>query len=225
MVTLEQFCYRPTHATRPPLCIDFACHEPGIVAIFGANGSGKSTLAQLLAGWYPDFLPGDTTGKGTLLGYPIGQQTLVEQSPFIQLVQQSPYLQLSGCAFSVEEEVAFGPENLCLDEAEILQRIDYALSLTECQALRHRHPATLSGGETQRVVIASAIAMKPRLLILDEAFSRLTAHATDLLLSRLQKWAQEQSALIVLFEREPASFLPYCQQCWQLDEKGLTPQC
>lgn len=81
MVTLEQFCYRPTHATRPPLCIDFACHEPGIVAIFGTNGSGKSTLAQLLAGWYPDFLPGDITGKGTLLGYPIGQQTLVEQSP------------------------------------------------------------------------------------------------------------------------------------------------
>ncbi|MGQ7115834.1 hypothetical protein ACUOFC_63990, partial [Escherichia sp. TWPC-MK] len=62
-------------------------------------------------------------------------------------------LQLSGCTFSVEEEVAFGPENLCLAEAEIMARIDAALTLTECQPLRHRHPATLSGGETQRVVI------------------------------------------------------------------------
>jgi energy-coupling factor transport system ATP-binding protein len=86
--------------------------QPGMVAIFGDNGSGKSTLAQLMAGWYPDFLPGDIEGKAA--GIPIGQQSLVEQAQTIQLVQQSPYLQLSGCTFSVEEEVAFGPENLCL---------------------------------------------------------------------------------------------------------------
>lgn len=73
---------------------------------------------------------------------------LNEQSATIQLVQQSPYLQLSGCTFSVEEEVAFGPENLCLAEKEIMARIDAALALTECQPLRHRHPATLSGGDT-----------------------------------------------------------------------------
>nr|MBP8254395.1 AAA family ATPase [Citrobacter sp.] len=56
MVTLEQFRYLPTHATRPPACFDFHYAEPGMVAIFGDNGSGKSTLAQLMAGWYPDFL-------------------------------------------------------------------------------------------------------------------------------------------------------------------------
>lgn len=140
MVTLEQFRYLPTHATRPPACFDFHYAEPGMVAIFGDNGSGKSTLAQLMAGWYPDFLPGEIEGKGKLLGNPVGQLSLVEQSCTIQLVQQSPYLQLSGCTFSVEEEVAFGPENLCLQEAEIMRRIDAALTLTECQSLRHRHP-------------------------------------------------------------------------------------
>lgn len=174
MVTLEQFRYCPTHSTHPPFCYDFHYVKPGMVAIFGDNGSGKSTLAQLMAGWYPDFLPGEITGTGTLLGTPIGRLPLNEQSATIQLVQQSPYLQLSGCTFSVEEEVAFGPENLCLAEKEIMARIDAALALTECQPLRHRHPATLSGGETQRVVIACAIAMQPKLLILDEAFSRLT---------------------------------------------------
>ncbi|MEG1214193.1 MAG: energy-coupling factor ABC transporter ATP-binding protein [Leclercia sp.] len=225
MVTLEQFRYLPTHATRPPPCFDFHCAEPGMVAIIGDNGSGKSTLAQLMAGWYPDFLPGDIEGKGILLGNPVGKLSLVEQAPAIQLVQQSPYLQLSGCTFSVEEEVAFGPENLCLQEAEIMRRIDAALTLTECQSLRHRHPGTLSGGETQRVVIASALAMQPRILILDEAFSRLTAQATSMLLDRLHQWAQEQQALIVLFERDHTPFISHCQQAWQLRDGALSPQC
>lgn len=126
MVTLEQFRYCPTHSTHPPFCYDFHYVKPGMVAIFGDNGSGKSTLAQLMAGWYPDFLPGEITGTGTLLGTPIGRLPFNEQSATIQLVQQSPYLQLSGCTFSVEEEVAFGPENLCLAEKEIMARIDAA---------------------------------------------------------------------------------------------------
>ena len=68
MVTLEQFRYIPTHAMRPSACYDFHYARPGMVAIFGENGSGKSTLAQLMAGWYPDFLPGEIEGAGTLLG-------------------------------------------------------------------------------------------------------------------------------------------------------------
>lgn len=86
MVTLEQFRYIPTHAMRPSACYDFHYARPGMVAIFGENGSGKSTLAQLMAGWYPDFLPGEIEGTGTLLGNPIGQLSLVEQSSTIQLV-------------------------------------------------------------------------------------------------------------------------------------------
>lgn len=225
MVTLEQFRYIPTHATRPASCFDFHCSEPGMIAILGDNGSGKSTLAQLMAGWYPDFLPGEIEGKGTLLGNPVGQLSLVEQSCTIQLVQQSPYLQLSGCTFSVEEEVAFGPENLCLEKADILRRIDEALTLTACQSLRHRHPGMLSGGETQRVVIASALAMQPRILILDEAFSRLTSESTTMLLERLRNWALARHALIVLFERNASPFLNQCQQTWQLRNGALSQLC
>ncbi|HFZ8995571.1 TPA: ABC transporter ATP-binding protein [Citrobacter freundii] len=225
MVTLEQFRYLPTHSAPLSAGIDFHYSKPGMVAIFGDNGSGKSTLAQIMAGWYPEFLPGEITGKGTLLGSPIGTLSLAERAATIQLVQQSPYLQLSGCTFSVEEEVAFGPENLCLDEAEIMRRIDAALTLTECQPLRHRHPATLSGGETQRVVIASALAMMPKLLILDEAFSRLTSQATDMLLDRLRQWALAHQALVMLFERQRSPFHTCCQQGWQLRDGALKPLC
>uniref|UniRef100_UPI0028AED5EF ABC transporter ATP-binding protein n=1 Tax=Pseudescherichia sp. TaxID=2055881 RepID=UPI0028AED5EF len=189
------------------------------------NGSGKSTLAQLMAGWYPDFLPGTVSGSGSLLGQPIGTLSLAAQAQTIQLVQQSPYLQLSGCTFSVEKEIAFGPENLCLSEEAILARIDAALTLTDCQPLRHRHPATLSGGETQRVVIACALAMQPKILLLDEAFSRLTPQATQRMLERLADWATAQQALIVLFERRLEPVRPLCQQAWQLTTGGLEPLC
>ncbi|WP_313668922.1 energy-coupling factor ABC transporter ATP-binding protein [Atlantibacter sp.] len=225
MVTLDDFCYRPRHATHPSGRLNFHYSLPGMVAIFGGNGSGKSTLAQLLAGWYPDFLPGEISGKGQLLGQPIGLHSLVEQSQTIQLVQQAPALQLSGCTFSVEEEVAFGPENLCLSEQEILQRVDEALTLADCQGLRHRHPATLSGGESQRVVIASALAMQPRVLLLDEAFSRLTPQATQRLLTVLTAWAQERQALVILFERNTQPVLDYCQATWQLKSGELIPLC
>lgn len=113
MVTLEQFRYCPTHSTHPPFRYDFHYVKPGMVAIFGDNGSGKSTLAQLMAGWYPDFLPGEITGTGTLLGTPIGRLPLNEQSATIQLVQQSPYLQLSGCTFSVEKKLPLG-QKICV---------------------------------------------------------------------------------------------------------------
>lgn len=225
MVTLEGFCYQPLHASAAPRTYDFHYARPGMVAIIGDNGSGKSTLAQLMAGWYPDFLPGTINGAGSLLGQPIGTLSLAAQAQTIQLVQQSPYLQLSGCTFSVEEEIAFGPENLCLSEEAILARIDAALTLTDCQPLRHRHPATLSGGETQRVVIACALAMQPKILLLDEAFSRLTPQATQRMLERLAAWATAQQALIVLFERRLEPVRPLCQQAWQLTTEGLTPLC
>lgn len=225
MVTLENVFYQPLHASAAQRAYNFHYALPGMVVIIGGNGSGKSTLAQLMAGWYPDFLPGTVSGSGSLLGQPIGTLSLAEQAQTIQLVQQSPYLQLSGCTFSVEEEVAFGPENLCLDEETILTRIDAALTLADCQPLRHRHPATLSGGETQRVVIACALAMQPKILLLDEAFSRLTPQATKRMLEHLSAWAMAQQALIVLFERRLEPVRHLCQQAWQLTTEGLEPLC
>jgi energy-coupling factor transport system ATP-binding protein len=202
--------------------INLHCAKPGLYGIRGGNGSGKTTLAQLLAGCFPDFLPGTLQGSGQVLGDEIGSRPLVEMAQQVQLIQQAPQLQLSGCAFTVEEEIAFGPENLCLDEAEILERLEQVLTFTHCHALRHRHPATLSGGEAQRVVIACALAMRPKLLLLDEAFSRLTPEAATTLLQQLATYADQQQCVIILFERALTDVAAYCQQTWALTQGKLS---
>lgn len=225
MVTLEDVCFQPLYSTQAPREWNLHCPQPGMVMITGGNGSGKSTLAQLLAGWFPEFLPGAFRGTGILPGAPIGQMSLVERAQYVQLVQQSPWLQLSGCTFSVEEEIAFGPENLCLPPEEILQRIEQAMTITDCLPLRHRHPATLSGGEAQRVTIASALAMSPQLLLLDEALSRLSPPAMRRMLSQLADWARSTRALVIFFERDPAPVQAWCQSGWRLTTNSLEPLC
>ncbi|SIQ16939.1 energy-coupling factor transport system ATP-binding protein [Aeromonas sp. RU39B] len=193
--------------------LNFSVRSPGIIGFFGGNGAGKSVLAQLLAGCYPEHLSGRIHGQARILGEAsLGGRRLAEQAARVQLVQQSPRLQLSGCTFSVEEEIAFGPENLCLPTAEILTRLDEALELTKTVHLRERHPSTLSGGEAQRVVIAGALAMCPRLLLLDEAFTRLTPHATGEMLSMLLAWAETHQSVVILFEKHIYPALGFCMK-------------
>lgn len=211
MVELQDLCFSfPGRAScLGPLT--FSRKLPGLLAILGGNGSGKSLLAQLLAGCYPEHLQGELQGTARVLGLEsLGTRRLAEQAKYVQLVQQSPRLQLSGCTFTVEEEIVFGPENLCLSPTEILARLEEVLLLTQTSYLRHRHPSTLSGGEAQRVILACALAMSPRLLLLDEAFTRLTPQATRDMLAMLLQWAKDNDCLIILFEKTVYPALDFC---------------
>ncbi|WP_193016497.1 MULTISPECIES: energy-coupling factor ABC transporter ATP-binding protein [Gammaproteobacteria] len=210
VVNLQQFSFTPKGDDHPILGpIDLQLKQGEWLVILGGNGSGKSLLAQLLAGWFPDILTGTVQGLGIVQNTELDKNRLVSLAPGRQLVQQSPQLQLSGCAFTVEQEIAFGPENLGLSANEIRFRVKEALTLTQCDSLRFRHPATLSGGEAQRIVIASALAMHPKLLLLDEAFSRLTPNATQQLQLRIKHYAKEHNCSVVILERNllPAMML------------------
>ncbi|BBG59092.1 energy-coupling factor ABC transporter ATP-binding protein [Providencia rustigianii] len=219
VINIKQMTFTPKGSETPLLGpLDLQLAQGDWLCILGGNGSGKSTLAQLLAGWYPDQLSGLLSGTSLVLSQEIGQGTLVNLAANRQWVQQSPQLQLSGCTFSVEQEVAFGPENLGLSPEEIQQRVEHALELTFCDCLRTRHPATLSGGEAQRVVLACAIAMRPQLLLLDEAFSRLTPAATERLLSQLKQYSQLTGCCIVLFERHLLPALHFCNNFMLLEQ-------
>lgn len=147
------------------LSIDF--HQGEFVAVIGKNGSGKSTLAKLLNALYvPD------AGTVTVDGIDTGDESGVwEIRQKVGMVFQNPDNQI--VATTVEEDVAFGPENLGLSSFEIRERIDRSLKMVGMEALKFRQPHTLSGGQKQRVAIAGVIAMEPKYLVLDEPTAML----------------------------------------------------
>lgn len=137
------------------------------LAIIGHNGSGKSTLAKLFNGL---VIPGrgTVTVNGLSTRDP-GELRRIRQ--IVGMVFQNPDNQL--VATVVEEDIAFGPENLGLPRAEIDVRVAEAMRIVEIEALRSRAPHQLSGGQKQRVAIAGVLAMRPSCVILDEATAML----------------------------------------------------
>ncbi len=183
------------------------------VAIVGANGSGKSTLARCLAG----ILPAEGVAWQ---GRPLAALPRAERAGLVQLVGQRPDLHLSGRAATVRGEVAFGPENLALPRAEIAARVEAALDLMGLAGLAGRDPRRLSGGETQRLVLAAALAMRPRLLVLDEPVTDLDHAAREGLMARL---AALDPGLTVVALDVTAAHWPGMDALWRLEGGRLHP--
>lgn len=142
-------------------------HEGEFLAVIGKNGSGKSTLAKLLNALYlPD------AGTVTVDGIDTKDEDRIwEIRQKVGMVFQNPDNQI--VATSVEEDVAFGPENLGFSSFEIKERIDRSLKMVGMEQFRKRQPHTLSGGQKQRVAIAGVIAMEPKYLVMDEPTAML----------------------------------------------------
>lgn len=137
------------------------------IAVLGHNGSGKSTLARLVCG----LLTADK-GKVTVWGYdPADRSSLGKVREHAGVVFQNPDNQM--VASIVEDDVAFGPENLGVPREEIGRRIDWALSAVGMEKFRHATPTRLSGGQKQRIAVAGVLAIKPDVLILDESTAML----------------------------------------------------
>lgn len=137
------------------------------LAVLGHNGSGKSTLARLVCG----LLTADS-GKVTVWGYnPAEKSDLMKVRAHAGVVFQNPDNQM--VASIVEDDVAFGPENLGVEREEIGRRIEWALSAVGMEKYRHSTPNRLSGGQKQRIAVAGVLAVKPDVLILDESTAML----------------------------------------------------
>lgn len=147
--------------------LDFTVEQGSFVALLGRNGSGKSTLARLVNG-----LLKPTTGKVFVFGMDTSdKKNLFEIRKKAGMVFQNPDNQQ--IASIVEDDIAFGPENIGMKREEIGAAIDFALQATDMEKYRHAEAAKLSGGQKQRVAIAGAIAIGPEILILDESTSML----------------------------------------------------
>ena len=190
--------------------VDLSVAPGEFVFITGASGCGKSTLALALAGLIPSRIHGELRGRVSLGGQPISGLPPHEASQLVGLVFQNPNLQLINQ--TVQSEVAFGPENLALPQPEIAARVDWCLDVTGMTGLRHAAVPTLSGGQKQRTAIAATLAMRPRILVLDEPLSDLDPVGAQEVLGTLRRLARDERTGIVLIEHRVDEVVPWADR-------------
>lgn len=171
--------------------INVTIEKGSYTAILGSNGSGKSTLAKII-----DILEVPDSGKVVIFGKDAGDDELFWQiREHCCCVFQNPDNQIVGTM--IEEDVAFGPENLGVPNPELRERVDQALKDVGLYELRHRETMALSGGQKQKLAIAGALAMKPDILILDEATAMLDPSSRDDFLEVVEKMRVEKGLTLI----------------------------
>ncbi|MDD1659723.1 MAG: ATP-binding cassette domain-containing protein [Methanomicrobiales archaeon] len=180
--------------------VNFVAPRNARIAVIGANGAGKSTLFKCFNGI---FTP--TSGQVLIRGEPISRRNLREVRKFVGLVFQNPDDQIFSP--TVEQDVAFGPMNLGLDEETVHHRVHEALKLVGIEDLAHRVPHHLSGGEKKRVAIAGIIAMEPEVLVLDEPTAGLDPRGVRELIGVINNLSRT-FGMTVIFSTHDVSVIP-----------------
>lgn len=197
--------------------ISFTVARGETMALMGLSGCGKSTLCHCLAGLAPKALGGTLSGVVRLFGEDIALIPLARLSTTIGLVLQDPDNQI--VTTTVEDELAFAPENLAMEPAEIRARVDRELELFGIGHLRLRSPTDLSGGEKRLVAIASVLTLDPAIVILDEPFSHLDERGRSMVLAAILRLQQDGRTLIVV--EHDLSLLGFADRFLHLDEGRL----
>lgn len=171
--------------------ISLSVEKGEYVAVIGHNGSGKSTLAKLFNGLLvPD------SGSVVVDGFSSAdKKSLFEIRKRVGVVFQNPDNQQ--VASIVEDDIAFGPENVGLPREEIGKRIEFALAAVGMEKFRKSSPARLSGGQKQRIAIAGVLALKPEVMVLDESTAMLDPKGRREVLSVVKKLKEEQNVTVV----------------------------
>jgi energy-coupling factor transporter ATP-binding protein EcfA2 len=193
---------------------------PGeVVLITGASGCGKSTLALALCGLIPTRVHGELRGQVTFGGTALSGMKPHEASQLVGMVFQNPNLQLINQ--TVQSEVAFGPENLALPQPEIAARVDWCLDVTGMAGMRMASVVTLSGGQKQRTAIAATLAMRPRVLVLDEPLSDLDPVGAQEVLATLRRLARHGETGVIIIEHRVDEVAPWADRVVLMDDGRL----
>ena len=187
-----KYTYRDDDSTFAVNGVTLTIREGEFVAILGRNGSGKSTLAKLI-----NALLEPVSGRVTVFG----MDTLDEKNTFeirksAGMVFQNPDNQT--VASIVEDDVAFGPENIGVPREEIGRRIDFALKAVGMEKFRHATPSRLSGGQKQRIAIAGVLAILPKIMILDESTAMLDPKGRREVMDVVRRLNKEQGMTVIL---------------------------
>ncbi len=203
VIEVHHLSYQYPSTTRPALTdVNLEIPQGQFCGIVGPNRSGKSTLCYVLTGFAHHFFHGDLNGTVLVDGKDVGSTPLEELVTFVGLVLDNPFNQITGARFTVREEIAFGLENLGIQREEMNDRIDQAMEQVGISELGERSPISLSGGEQQRLAIASILAMRPKLIVLDEPTAQLDPLGSRTVLDVLASLSDDLGTTILLVEHK-----------------------
>jgi energy-coupling factor transport system ATP-binding protein len=180
--------------------LSFTVNESELILIIGLTGAGKSSFMKLINGLIPHHTSGILSGEIIVAGQSINQLKPGQLSGIIGIVGQNP---LNGFVTDqVEDEIAFGLETNGIERSVIRRRVEEVIDLLGLQSIRKRSLSTLSGGEQQRVAIASALVMSPKVLVLDEPTSALDPVAAEEVLAIINKLVHDLGLTVIMAEHK-----------------------
>ena len=197
--------------------IDFGIEEGEFIGVTGQSEAGKATLGRLISGQIPHFYHGDLSGEITVEGVSTAESSVGDLSKKIGFVFENPYDQLTGATSTVLEEVAFGLETHGLTRDEMRERARESLAAIGVEALADRNPMQLSGGQCQRVAIASVIAMQPDVMVLRQPTAQLDPSGTEEVFEVVGSM-NEQGYTIVMISQELERLTPHLDRLVVMDD-------
>ncbi|MFT9213217.1 ABC transporter ATP-binding protein [Liquorilactobacillus ghanensis] len=194
--------------------LDFKIENGTFGLLTGPSGCGKSTLFKLLAGLYPQYGGQLLTGKVTLDGQNIAEIVPFARAGKVAMLFQNPSRQFA--MRTVQEQLQFALENLQLSPIEIRQRISAALTELKLEKFRSRQLTTLSGGEQQRIALATILAIDSEIILLDEPFANVDPHGRQQLLADLKKLQQTRHKTILIADHDPSGYAGIADRLYHL---------
>lgn len=217
MIEISNFSFQYREGARPVVSgIDLSIAPGAFVGITGAAGSGKSTLTYALNGIVPHCYPGDFYGSVVVDGMDTCETALTDLSRVVGSVCQDVDSQF--VTSIVEDEVLYGLENFAVPRDEMEQRVAQALADMGIADLRDRVISSLSGGQKQKVAIASILAMRPKVLVLDEPTAELDPASSKGVFDLLSAYAREHGTTVVVVEQKIALLSQYADVLVIVDE-------
>ena len=175
LIEIEDLTFSYSTQQHEPALRNLSCsiEQGSFVGITGLAEAGKSTFCRLIAGYIPHFFQGEFSGRVNVSGKDTRETTIGELAEWVGFVFENPFDQLTGASLTVLEEAAFALENMGLAREQIRLRTEKSLTQVGMEDLKDRHPQQLSGGQSQRLALASILAVQPEVFILDEPTSQL----------------------------------------------------
>ena len=223
MIEIQDLSFTYKGENQPALQeIRLSVPDGGFLGIIGPAGAGKTTLARAVTGMIPHHYKGDFYGSVTVNGMDTFETSLPDLSRIVGMVFQDVDSQI--ISPMVEDELLYGLENFSVPREEIPARIEEALQKVGIADLRERTIGSLSGGQRQKVAIASIIALKPQILVMDEPTGELDPRSSRQVFSLLKELNEEHGVTVIIIEQKIMLLCEFARQLAVLSEGRIVRQ-